>query len=362
MIDTQLTWLTPLMQPLTWPWANGTLEFRWPLLWLLAPLPLMLTWRLSPYASHFEALHAPFFNDMIRALQLTAQGSAVVLRRGFIERFAGVLAWLLLLIAASVPSWVEPPQTKILPARDLLLALDISQSMEARDFPSRTAQGANQNIERLAGARQALADFITRRPTDRLGLVVFANGAHLAVPFTLDHALLTDMLDQLATGMAGPRTLIGDAIGLGIHLFEGSRAPTKTLILLTDGADTGSRIPPEAAARLAHERKITVHTIALGQPGNAVDKVDTVALRAIADITGGRFALASKLDDLYAVYEGLDALETQNHQQLTHRARHSLYHWPLGAALLVFVLGQVLAALISVYRQYRQSRQAPRHV
>ncbi|MBK6800298.1 MAG: VWA domain-containing protein [Novosphingobium sp.] len=227
------------------------------------------------------------------------------------------------------------------PARDLLLALDISQSMEARDFPD----AAGQPQERLTGARAAIAEFVARRPGDRLGLLVFANGAHLAVPFTLDHALLTESLAQLSTGMAGPRTMIGDAIGLGLKLYEASRAPAKVMILLTDGADTGSRIPPETAARLARSA-VSPYTIALGQPGNAVDKVDTAALQAIASLTGGRFALAGRVTELHAIYRQLDALEADKHTRLTHRARHSLFHWPLAAALSVFVLGQLWAALL----------------
>lgn len=349
-----LAWLAQLLtQPLVIPFAHGALELRWPLVLLLAPLPLL--WRRWPaYATRLDALHVPFFASITAALGAATHSGAVVLRRRWPERLAGVIAWGLLLLAASGPNWVDPPRQKVQPARDLLLALDISQSMEARDFPD----AAGQPQERLTGARAAIAEFVARRPGDRLGLLVFANDAHLAVPFTLDHALLTESLAQLSTGMAGPRTMIGDAIGLGLKLYEASRAPAKVMILLTDGADTGSRIPPETAARLARERGITVHTIALGQPGNAVDKVDTAALQAIASLTGGRFALAGRVTELHAIYRQLDALEADKHTRLTHRARHSLFHWPLAAALSVFVLGQLWAALLGRGRVRRRGQAA----
>lgn len=335
--------LSGLLSPISIPFTTGTLELAWPLALLLAPLPLWLARRWRPYAQRREALHVPFFAATAAAAGVVMHDGAMVLRRSWPERLAGIAAWCLLLLAASGPYWVEPPREKRVPARDLLLALDISQSMETRDLPGSDGKPR----ERLEAARAALADFIARRPGDRLGLVVFANGAYLAAPFTLDHGLLLEALAQMHTGMAGPRTMIGDAIGLGLKLFERSRAPAKVMILLSDGADTGSRIPPETAARLARERGVTVHTIAIGQPGNAADKVDVASLQAIATTTGGHHALASRLPELHAVYARLDALEAQNHTRLTHRARHSLYHWPLAAALAVFLFGQCLAALLA---------------
>ncbi len=341
--------ISALTTPLLIPQAHGTLELSWPAVLLLAPVPLVLSRRLKPYVSYFDALHVPFFASITAAVGAATHGGAVILRRSWLERLFGIVAWLLLLLAASGPTWVDPPREKVIPARDLLLALDISQSMETRDLPGTDGRP----VDRLAGARAAISEFVARRKGDRLGLVVFANGAHLAVPFTLDHALLGEALAQLRTGMAGPRTMIGDAIGLGLKLYEPSKAPAKVMILLTDGADTGSRIPPDIAAQLASERGITIHTVAIGQPGNHVDKVDTTALQAIAKTTGGRFALASRLDDLHAVYARLDALEPENHTRLTHRSRHPLFHYPLALALGAFVLGQLSVALMALVGEAR---------
>lgn len=346
VISLQWLWQAPWVLPR----GESALELAHPILLVLAPLPLLLTWRWRPYVSRVESLHVPFFAVIMQATRSATHSGELVLRRSWPERGAGLLAWLALVLAAAQPAWIDPPQEKILPARDLLLAIDISQSMEQRDFPA----GAGKYVSRFDGARQALNDFIARRGGDRLGLLVFANGAHLAAPFTLDHALLHELLARTHSGMAGPRTMIGDAIGLGIRVFEGSRAKTRVMILLTDGADTGSRIPPDTAARIAGERGITIHTIAIGTPTAAgSDKVDTAALKSIAQATGGRAALATRLDELQAVYAELDAIETVNHTRLTHRTRHPLFHWPLGLALALLLGWHLGAATLALAREWR---------
>jgi Ca-activated chloride channel family protein len=342
------------------PIGESALELSLPLMLLAAPLPLVLSWRLRPYLTHFEAIHVPFFTGITRAVGVATTDGAVVLRRSWPQRLGGLLMWLLLVLAASSPRWVDPPQQKIIPARDLLLAVDISQSMEAKDFTA--ADGTR--LDRLSAAKLAIDEFVRRRHGDRLGLLVFANGAHLQAPFTMDHALLRELLAETRTGMAGPRTMIGDALGLGINLFAASSASNpkqKVMILLTDGADTGSRIPPDTAARIAAQRGVVVHTIAIGQPGqpgrDAVDKVDTAALQSIANITGGAFASAGSLAGLQKIYTRLDALETQNFSQLTHRNRHPLFQWPLGAAALLLLLGQLFAACRALWAEGRATRQ-----
>ena len=341
----QLAWVLPR--------GESALELAHPLVLALAPLPLLLTWRMKPYVTRVEALHAPFFAAIMQATGTDMHDGELILRRRWLERAVGILAWLALVVAATQPAWVDPPKEKILPARDLLLAIDISQSMDQKDFPA----DGGKLITRFEGVRQALDEFITRRSGDRLGLLVFANGAHLAVPFTLDHALLHELMAQTRTGMAGPRTMIGDAIGLGIRVFDASRAQANVMILLTDGADTGSRIPPDTAARIAREHDITIHTIAIGTPtATGTDRVDTATLKSIAQLTGGRAALASRFGELQTVYAALDALETANHTRLTHRTRHPLFHWPLGFAvplLLLWQLGEAVRVFATDVRAKR---------
>lgn len=323
--------LESILQPWVWAVDEASISLTWPVLLLMAPLPPLLAGLRRPFESRFESLHAPLFDAIARATGAHAHAQAVVLRRSRRHRAVQMLCWLALLVAAARPLWTEAPLTRIVPRRDILLALDLSQSMEAADVP--TADG--KRVERLAAAKWAIDDFIAHRAGDRIGLVAFANRAHLLAPFTEDHALVRELLAETHAGMAGPQTRVGDAIGLGIKLFEASRAPRRVMVLLTDGADTGSRIPPEMAARIARERDLVIHTVALGQPGNTQDKVDVATLKKIADATHGQFAQASGRDDLQQVYAQLDAVETRNHVTLTHRPQRELFHWPLAAAVLL---------------------------
>lgn len=337
--------LQPLLQPVSWPVGEAALSLNWPLVLALLPLPWLLAWRWRSYETRREALHTPFFAPLVRATGITTHRGAVVIQRSRLEAMVMTVAWLALLVAAAQPVWIEAPLTKTVPRRDLLLAFDISQSMETPDVPA-----DNKNIARIEAAKQAIDDFIRRRTGDRIGLVVFGDGAYLSVPFTEDHALLRQMLADTRTGLAGPRTKLGEAIGLGIKLFDASKAPSRVMVLLTDGADTGSRIPPETAARVALERSVVIHTVALGRPGNTTDKVDTATLQAIARITHGQFALAGRADELNGVYARLDALETRNHDTLIHRPQRPLHQWPLGAAVLLVLgwqLGSALRSLLS---------------
>jgi Ca-activated chloride channel family protein len=258
-----------------------------------------------------------------------------VLRRSWLQRLIAPLAWLLVLVALARPEWLEPPLERIERARDVLLAVDLSQSMEARDF--RDPDG--QRIDRLQAVKLVLDEFIARREGDRLGLVVFGEAAYLQSPFTRDLAACRLLLDETRIGMAGPRTVIGDAIGLGTRLFEVSEAEEKVLILLTDGNDTGSRVPPAKAAQLAADRSLTVHAVGIGDPDTAgEDAVDLGALEEIAAKTGGRAWLAQDRERLAGIYDEIDRLESRELETASFRPRRPLFHWPLGAAVLL-VLG-----------------------
>tara|TARA_Y100000296_G_scaffold87491_1_gene135703 strand:+ start:4289 stop:5335 length:1047 start_codon:yes stop_codon:yes gene_type:complete len=331
---------------------NGALELVNPLVFLLAPLPLLLVLFSRPFQSRFEAVHVPFFNEMTQAAQVKPSTGAVILHRGWLERGLGILVWLLLLAALARPQWVEPPLERIQPGRDLLLAVDISQSMGERDFV--TADG--QYIERLSGVKAVLDQFIALRKGDRIGLVVISDGAYLHVPFTLDHDLLRQMLGRLQIGMAGERTRIGDAIGLAIKLFDESQAKHKVMIVLSDGNDTGSTVPPETAATLARQRGVTLHAVAIGDPstgGN--DKLDLATLQEISRIGLGSFALGIDQHQLEAIYSHLNQLEKQDFTTLSYRLRQPLFHWPLGMATGLLLIWQLVAGLRVQWQQRARS-------
>ena len=251
-------------------------------------------------------------------------------RRGTLV-VSGVI-WLLVLVALARPQWLEPPIERSVPTRDLLLIVDLSGSMEQQDF----TDAAGQSVDRLTAVKEVLGDFLARREGDRVGLVVFGNSPFLQVPFTTDLALCRQLLDETAIRMAGPRTALGDAIGLGIRLFENSDAPTKTIITLTDGNDNSSAVPPAEAARVAADRGITIHTVAIGDPTTVGEEaLDEQTLRAVAQSTGGDYFLAMDRGELVGIYDRLDEVETREVKTVTHRPRRDLYFWPLAAALFV---------------------------
>jgi Ca-activated chloride channel family protein len=341
-----------LLTHFSWSMAfpSGALEFAYPVLFALTPMPFLLTVFAQPFQSRFEAIHVPFFREVAEAARATPSSGAVVLRRGWLERGLSCLIWILLVAALARPQWVDPPVERIQPGRDLLLAVDISQSMDESDFPGDDGK----HMQRLSAVKQVLDRFIATREGDRIGLVVFGDGAYVHVPFTLDHSLLREMLAGLQVGMAGARTRIGDAIGLAIKLFGVSDAKHKVMIVLSDGNDTGSKIPPDTAATIANRRGVTMHAVAIGDPatrGN--EKVQLATLQDIARIGHGIFALGTDQRQLAGIYQRLDALEKQDFQTLSYRARPPLFQWPLGLAVLLLGFLHLVLMLNATWRRLR---------
>ncbi len=329
-----------------------TLEYPW--LLVLLPLPLAVWWLLPPYREESPSVRLPFFGEIARAAGLQPAPGAVVPRSNWLQRVLAPLAWALLVLALARPQFVEPPVEVTEPARDLLLALDLSQSMDTRDF--KAPDGAL--LPRVQAVRKVVSDFVARRKGDRIGLVVFGDAPYPLVPFTMDHALVQEMIADMLPGMAGPSTALGDAIGLGIKLFDDSRAPQKVMIVLTDGNDTASKMPPARAADIAHDRHVTVHTIGIGDPAaTGENRLDPDTLRQIASATGGRYDFGADLAGLDAIYATLDRLTPDNHKTLSWRPRRELYMWPLGAAVgLVLVYQFLMAFYAMVWVGWRHGR------
>jgi Ca-activated chloride channel family protein len=145
----------------------------------------------------------------------------------------------------------------------------------------------------------------------------------------------------MQVGMAGPRTALGDAIGLGVNLFARSTVPAKTIIALTDGNDTASKVPTADAARVARDHKITIHTVAVGDPAAAgEDKLDEAALKDVASATGGGFYRALDRTQLSDIYTRLDKLETRKVDTVSFRPKTDYFWLPLlGVILLSMTLG-----------------------
>jgi len=305
-----------------------TIAFPW--IFALLPLPWLLRLLLPPRRQASLAVRVPF-GDRLRA---AGAEDSVARRTG--RNVGGVLlsglVWLLVVCALARPQWLEEPVTRDQPTRDLLLVVDLSGSMRQEDFTSAT--GAR--VDRLRAVKEVLGDFLVRRQGDRVGLVVFGDAPFLQAPFSTDLGLSRRLLDETAIGMAGPRTAFGDAIGLGVTLFAQSDAPAKTIIALTDGNDTASQVPPIEAARVAKERGIRIHAVAIGDPTTAgEEKLDEAALRGVAETSGGSFFFAADRQQLMSIYEELDKIETRQVKVISHRPRRDLFYWPLLAALLV---------------------------
>lgn len=328
-------------------------KFEFPWMFVLLPLPALVWWLVPAYRTTASAVRMPFFQEMANVTGERPAPGGVRLRSNWLQRLLMPFLWVLLLIAAARPVFVEAPVTRDLPARDLLLAIDLSQSMSERDF----VDGATgEHMDRLTAVKHVVADFIARRKGDRIGLVVFGDGAYPQAPLTLDHDSVLALLDAMRIGMAGPRTAIGDAIGLAVRLMENTPAQEKVLILLTDGNDTASAIPPEQAARIAKRHGIVVHTIGIGDPQTeGEDKVDLDALARIAQITGGSaFHALGREEDLAAVYSTIDRMTPEKIKREVYRPQREFYWVPLALAVSLLTLYHVLAYLIAWLRAPRR--------
>jgi Ca-activated chloride channel homolog len=307
--------------------------------WLLAllVLPLLVRWLVPPYREERRSLVVPFLDRLAQAGGQRLEAGTVVGRAGPLHGIGLTILWGAIVLALARPQIIEPPVTKEVPVRDLLLAVDLSGSMEASDFRDATGMTVN----RLTAVKSVLDDFLARRQGDRVGLILFGSAPFVQVPFTEDLKVCRTLLAEARVSMAGPQTAFGDAIGLAVNVFDCSPAQERVLIVLTDGNDTASQVPPVKAAEVAHDKGIVIHTVSVGDP-SAVgeDALDVETLKKVAATTGGLYAHAADLKQLQGIYQQLDQLQTRKAQTLTHRPRRDVYWWPLVFGLAVSLLAQ----------------------
>jgi Ca-activated chloride channel family protein len=305
-------------------------------IWVLSllPLPLVVRWMLPAYRAMRPAIRIPFFQRMARLMGQQPETGSAVRRRNAMQGILYAVVWCAVVTALARPQWLEPPIVKEMPTRDLLLAIDLSGSMEAEDVKGKDGRP----VDRLTAVKQVLDDFLVRRNGDRVGILVFGTAAFVQVPFTQDLDVCRELIKETAPRMAGPKTALGDAIGLGITLFERSTVKERVMIALTDGNDTGSRVPPTEAARIAKDNGITIHTVAFGDPASiGEEQFDEETLKSVAATTDGRYFYAADRDALEAIYAELDRIETSKVDTTSHRPRRDLYYWPLALALVVSI-------------------------
>jgi Ca-activated chloride channel family protein len=313
-----------------------TLSHPW--IVLLALLPPLLRLVVPPYRESRQAIRVPWFQRMVTLLQKQPTAGAVIADAKKIQLLFFWVLWMLVVVALARPQFLEPPVSRILPTRDLMLLVDLSGSMEAEDFTN----SVGDRVDRLAAVKEVLDDFLTRREGDRVGLIVFGNAAFVQVPFTQDLRATRQLLGETAVRMAGPRTAFGDAIGLGITMFERSDVEHRVMIALTDGNDTGSKIPPAEAAKIAKDNDIVIHVVGVGDPtAIGEEKLDEEALTAVTLATGGRYFHAADRDQLEEIYAELDRIDTRELEAETYRPRIDLFHWPLAAFMLLGLMFHV---------------------
>lgn len=317
------------------------IRFEWIWAFLVLPLPLVIRYLMSPARTQRDAaLRTPFIEDFE---DISAMGQS----RGqsWWALVLAVLAWVLLVTAASRPQWLGDPVDLPVSGRDLMLAVDLSGSMEAEDF---ILNGVA--VDRLTATKAVAGAFIERRQGDRLGLILFGENAYLQTPLTFDLATLRTLLDESAIGLAGQKTAIGDAIGLAVKRLRDSGTKSRVLILLTDGANTAGEVTPARAADLAAGTGLKIYTIGVGADEMVVQSIfgqrrvnpsrdlDEETLRDIAQKTGGRYFRARDTRELEDIYGLLDELEPIEGEALRFRPVAALFYWPLAGALVLALL------------------------
>jgi Ca-activated chloride channel homolog len=324
------------------------IHFEWPWLLLVLPLPLLVRW-LFPARMTVEqaALKVPFLDDFS-----DAQTQSVTQNKKWPLLLASI-AWVLLVLACTRPQWLGDPIEQAVSGRDLMLAVDLSGSMEVQDFFIN-----KRAVDRLTAIKYVASDFINRRVGDRLGLILFGSQAYLQTPLTFDRKTVMTLLDESVIGLAGDNTAIGDAIGLAIKRLKNQPADSRVLILLTDGANTAGEVTPLKAAELAAANKLKIYTIGVGademivrsffgnRKVNPSTDLDENTLVKIAESTGGRYFRARSADELNNIYMLLDQLEPIEKDKQFFRPRTDLFYWPLALALL-------LTGIIGIYKTHR---------
>ncbi|MEZ5569030.1 MAG: VWA domain-containing protein [Halioglobus sp.] len=308
------------------------LAHPWALLLLLLPAAMLL---LPAYRESRDSVKVPFFDKLVTLSEQRPQSGAMILRRDRAQRFLVGFMWCCLVLGAAQPQWVGAPVEQQKSGRDLMVAVDLSGSMETRDItlPDGSA------VDRLTAVKRVLAELANEREGDRLGLIVFGNAAYLQTPFTDDHRVWTQLLDETEIGMAGQSTVFGDAIGLAIKLFRESDSDNRVLIMLTDGNDTGSTVPPIDAAKVAAANNIRIYTIAIGDPASVGEEaLDLHTIERVSGVTGGQDFQALDQTQLQRAYAAIGELEPNLYETVSFRPKQSLHWLPVAIALLLYTV------------------------
>jgi len=307
-------------------------------LWLLALLPIVLALGLRNQRRHAALRFAS-------GALFVAQTKGLRVRLLWLIPCLKMLGLALAMVALARPQLQERmPKSPTVEGIDIVIALDLSTSMEAADFKP---------LNRMHVAKQVLSDFIDKRANDRIGLVVFAGLAYTQVPLTLDYGILKHIVGQLQTGLIEDGTAIGDALATALLRLRHSEAKSKVIVLITDGDNNAGRLSPLDAAQLAQSHHIPIYTILVGKGGKVpfprnnpltgaaewfeVDiPINPQLLEEVASISGGMSYVAT---DKHSLEEGLQsALNTFERSKLLDGAPDLSYTELFGGFLLAAFL------------------------
>lgn len=340
------------------------MEWLWPWLFLLLPLPVVVERLVKPVAREESALRAPFFKQWHAINNDT--GIALPTRQALFKTALLWLIWLCLIAACARPMWIGEPVEIDRSGRDLMLAVDISGSMQQPDMVlNRRA------LQRIDAVKLVASEFIKAREGDRLGLILFGTKAYVQSPLSFDTNTVSRFLNEAQIGFAGEKTAIADAIGLAVKRLQDKQSEDRVLILLSDGSDTASTVDLMQAAKQAAQSGIRIYTIGIGadsmtRPGllgsrfgsrsfNPSIDLDEDSLTAIAELSGGRYFRAKNPQELMAIYQLLDELEPVKKDSASYRPQRSLSYLPAMLAILLSLILAVsqsgLAALVNRSRE-----------
>lgn len=325
---------------------------KWYWVLFLLPLPWLVRWLMPPARTGAGAfLRVPFYEE-VYASAGKKHRSTQRHTRGM--RLLFLLIWVCLILAVAQPQHVGDPVSVNPKARDLMIAVDTSESMKMQDM---RLQG--EPVDRLTAIKAVVDEFVTRRENDRVGLILFGDQAYLQTPLTFDRKTLKILLNEAQIGFAGKRTAIGDAIGLALKRLQDHDKGSKVLILLTDGANTAGSVSPLQAAELAAKQGMKIYTIGVGadelrMPGflgfgtrviNPSADLDEPTMKKIAELTGAQYFRARNTDELRRIYQLLDQLEPVETDPETYRPIRNLFHYPLGLAFILSVMMAIYSLL-----------------
>lgn len=318
------------------------IEFAWPYVFLLIPVPWLI-YRFLPASQWNEnaALRVPELSDF-QSFRLSSVSFPKF------RLFFAFIAWLALLTSAARPQWIGEAKQIPQNGRDLMLAVDLSASMQIKDFEIN-----GQFTDRLTALKFIAGDFIERRKGDRIGLILFGTQAYLQTPLTFDTKTVKQLLMETEIGLAGNETAIGDAIGLAVKHLQDRPHASRVLVLLTDGNNNAGALTPEKAAEIASHSKLKIHTIAIGSKEQVMQtmfglrtvpaaKIDEEVLKMVAEKTGGKYFRAYNSKELVQIYNEIDQIETTEQLPQQYRLIDEMYYWPLGFVLSLLSLLSLL--------------------